>query len=64
MSAKMAPLYRGCERNVLTVYWPTDNVYSVDTKEVPDNLRDTLRERLIDHETAYSEIVIQTLDQP
>jgi len=62
MSTEMAPSYE-CQRNVLAVYWPTDNVYSVDTKEVPDDLRNTLKERLGDYETTYSEITVQTLSQ-
>jgi len=36
----------------------------IDTEEVPGDLRVTLKERLVDHETTYSEIVIQTLNQP
>jgi len=63
MSTEMAPSYK-CRGNVLTVYWPTDNVYSVDTKEVPDDLRVALRERLGDHETTYSEIIMETLPKP
>jgi len=41
-----------------------NDVYSVDTKKVPDDLRDTLKKRLGDYETTYSGIVIPTLSQP
>jgi len=63
MSSEIQPWYM-CKNNELTVYWPTDKTFSVVTKEVPDKLRDELRERLVGHETEYSEVEFQTFRQP
>jgi len=63
MSSEIKTWYT-CANNELTVYWPTDKTFSVVTKEVPDKLRDELRERLVGHETEYSEVELQTLRQP
>jgi len=58
MSAEIETWYT-CKNNELTVYWPTDKTFSVATKEVPNKLRDELRERLVGHETEYSNVKFQ-----
>jgi len=58
MSAEIETWYK-CANDELTVYWPTDKTFSVVTKEVPNKLKEELRERLVGQETEYSNVKFQ-----
>ncbi|KAF6040601.1 hypothetical protein EB796_001092 [Bugula neritina] len=58
MSAEIETWYK-CDNDELTVYWPTDKTFSVVTKEVPNKLKEDLREKLVGQETEYSNVKFQ-----
>jgi len=57
MSTEEQPSYQ-CENDELKLFWPTDNVYSIDTLELPVALQVSLLERLHQSETKFLEIAI------
>jgi len=59
MSTQVLPSYK-CRNNNLTAYWPTDRLYSVATKQLPEDMETKLRERLVGNEMNYSDLRIQT----
>jgi len=59
MSTQVPPSYK-CRNNNLTAYWPTDKLYSVATKQLPDDMETVLRERLVGNEMSYSSLCIET----
>jgi len=58
MSTWVTPFYE-CRNNNLTAYWPTDKLYSVATKQLPEDMETALRGRLVGNEMSYSNLHIQ-----
>ena len=63
MSTRLQPWYN-CNNNLLTVMWPTDDVFPVDTKVIPDTYKTTNIKLLNTSPPFIPEIVILTHSPP
>jgi len=63
MSYKLKPWYE-CRDDRLTIYWPTETVYTADTNESPITLTKMLKKRMATTLLGYSEIVVLSHNPP
>ena len=63
MSQRMKPFFK-CEKDVMTVTWPTDRVYGYDVTSPPEVFSYTLRKRLSESSLQDAELVILSHKPP
>ena len=59
----MKPFFK-CEKDVMTVTWPTDRVYAYDVTSPPEAFSYTLRKRLSESSLQDAELVILSHKPP
>ena len=57
MSTRLQPWYK-CENNLLTVTWPTDGVFPVDVKDIPESYKTPIIKSLNNSPVYSPELVV------